>query len=44
MTGGSLLLTNDVSPGLVLAGGTVLLGPQFQASGAITNLSIAGRP
>ena len=42
MTGGSLLLTNDVSPGLVLAGGTVLLGPQFQASGAITNLSIAG--
>ncbi|MGA2176288.1 MAG: immunoglobulin domain-containing protein [Verrucomicrobiota bacterium] len=42
MTNGMLLLTNDVSPNLVLAGGLVFLGPQFQASGAITNLTLAG--
>ncbi len=42
LAGGTLLLSNDVSPNLLLAGGTVTLGPQFQAEGAITNLTIAG--
>jgi choice-of-anchor C domain-containing protein len=42
MTGGTLLLTNDISSELLLAGGIVMLGPQFQQSGAITNLTIAG--
>jgi len=42
MTGGTLLLTNDVSQNLRLAGGTVTLGPQFQENGNITDLTIAG--
>jgi hypothetical protein len=41
-TGDSLLLSNDVSTNLVLAGGTVTLGPAFQNAGAITNLTLNG--
>jgi Bacterial Ig domain/Protein of unknown function (DUF642) len=42
LTGGSLVLSNNVSPNLSLAGGTVTLGPAFQSSGAITNLTLSG--
>jgi len=38
----SLTLTNDVIPSLPLTGGTVLLGPNFQRNGAITNLTLNG--
>jgi hypothetical protein len=41
MSGGSLMLVNDVIPNLQLAGGTLTLGPNFQG-GAITNLTITG--
>ena len=38
----TLTLTNYVIPSLPLTGGTVLLGPNFQRNGAITNLTLAG--
>jgi hypothetical protein len=41
MTGGSLTLTTDVIPGLLLTGGTLYLGPGFQG-GSITNLTLNG--
>ncbi|MGA2749679.1 MAG: Ig-like domain-containing protein [Verrucomicrobiota bacterium] len=41
MNNGVLLLTNDVSQNLLLAGGTIILGPQFQG-GVITNLTLSG--
>lgn len=42
LTGGTLtLLANSIS-NLLLAGGTVYLGPAFEQSGAITNLTISG--
>ncbi|MGA2556637.1 MAG: hypothetical protein ABSG04_10245, partial [Verrucomicrobiota bacterium] len=41
LTGGALLLGNDQA-GLELMGGTVALGPDFQSSGAITNLTLNG--
>ncbi len=40
-TGGSLLLHDSIG-GLVLAGGSVALFPDFQAAGAITNLAMDG--
>ena len=39
ITGGSLVLTNDVIQNLQLAGGTITLGPAFQG-GTITNLNL----
>lgn len=41
LTGGSLWLFSDIISNLVLANGTVNLGPAFQG-GAITNLTISG--
>ena len=41
MTGGALNLTQDVIPGLTLAGGTLYLSGTFQ-DGSITNLTLAG--
>jgi len=38
---GKLTLTTDVIPGLVIAGGNLVLGPAFQG-GSITNLSLSG--
>ncbi len=40
-TGTSLTLSNNIIPGLQLAGGTLNLGPAFQG-GSITNLSLPG--
>ncbi len=42
LTGGTIYLTNDVSPNLQLGGGTVALGPQFQNNGAIASLTLSG--
>ena len=42
LTGGSLVLSNDISPALLLQGGTVNLGPAFQNYGSITNLTLSG--
>ena len=39
---GTLTLLDDQIPNLVLGGGTVALGPAFQNSGAITNLTLSG--
>jgi hypothetical protein len=41
-TGGTLVLSNDYNPALSLQGGTVTLGPGFQNSGAISNLTLSG--
>ncbi|MGA2541554.1 MAG: Ig-like domain-containing protein, partial [Verrucomicrobiota bacterium] len=41
LTGGAMTLGNDQA-GLALTGGTVALGPNFQSSGAITNLTLDG--
>ena len=41
-TGTTLTLTEDVPSNLVLAGGSLVLGPAFQNSGAITNLTLSG--
>jgi hypothetical protein len=41
-TGATLTMTQNVPPNLVLAGGSVLLGPAFQDLGAITNLTLSG--
>jgi hypothetical protein len=40
-TGGNLTLQNDIIPNLVLAGGTLTLGTNFQG-GTITNLTLGG--
>jgi hypothetical protein len=42
LTGGDLTLATNAPPGLNLSGGTVELGPNFQANGAITNLTLDG--
>ena len=42
MTGGTLTLLSDQIINLLLAGGSVALGPVFQNNGAITNLTISG--
>ena len=41
LAGGTLLLQSNAIPGLLLAGGTVYLGPAFEG-GSITNLTISG--
>ncbi len=41
-TGNTLTLVQDVAPGLVLAGGHLVLGPAFQDHGGITNLTLSG--
>ena len=41
-TGSTLTLAQDVAANLVLAGGTVVLGPGFQNGGNITNLTLSG--
>jgi hypothetical protein len=41
-TGTTLTLTQTVPANLVLAGGSVILGPAFQDLGAITNLTLSG--
>jgi len=42
LTGGSLLLCTNIIPGLLLTGGEVYTANPFQASGAITNLTLDG--
>lgn len=42
MTGGTLTLVKDKLVGLQLNGGDVDIGPEFQAAGAITDLTING--
>jgi hypothetical protein len=42
LSGGMLLLTENVPSNLVLAGGSLVLGPAFQNHGAITNLTFSG--
>jgi hypothetical protein len=42
MTGGTLMLVKDKLVGLQLNGGDVDIGPDFQAAGAITDLTISG--
>ena len=42
LTGGTLTLTQDAPPNLVLAGGNVVVGPAFQEAGGITNLTVSG--
>jgi hypothetical protein len=39
---GTLTLAANPIPGLLMAGGSLVLGPGFQQGGAITNLSLAG--
>ena len=39
---GTLTLNETVSPNLLLAGGSLILGPAFQNNGAITNLTLSG--
>ncbi|MGA2558007.1 MAG: Ig-like domain-containing protein, partial [Verrucomicrobiota bacterium] len=41
-TGGTLTLLADQIPNLLLAGGNLVLGPAFQNSGAISNLTLSG--
>ncbi|HWD18888.1 MAG TPA: immunoglobulin domain-containing protein [Verrucomicrobiae bacterium] len=41
-TGGVLTLTADSDPNLALASGQILLGPNFQDHGVITNLTVQG--
>ena len=41
-TGSQLTLTQDVPTNLVLASGNLFLGPAFQSSGGITNLTLNG--
>jgi hypothetical protein len=41
-TGTTLTLTENVPPNLLLASGSVVLGPAFQNLGAITNLTLNG--
>src|ERR1051326_7540168 len=41
-SGTTLNLRTNIIPGLLLAGGTVVLGPLFQNAGAITNLTLDG--
>jgi hypothetical protein len=41
-TGSTLTLNSNVPSGLVLASGTLVLGPGFQNHGAITNLTVGG--
>src|SRR6185369_10533468 len=40
--GTTLILRTNIIPGLLLSGGTVVLGPNFQSAGAITNLTLDG--
>ena len=42
LTGGTLTLASDIAPGLLLEGGTVVLGAAFQNAGAINNLTNLG--
>ncbi len=42
LIGGVLTLTENVPPKLLLAGGSVVLGPAFQNFGGITNLTLSG--
>jgi hypothetical protein len=42
LAGGNLWLLSDAIPNLLLTGGNVNLGQNFQQSGAITNLTISG--
>jgi hypothetical protein len=42
LTGGTLLLCTNIIPGLLLTGGEVYTANPFQASGAITNLTLDG--
>jgi hypothetical protein len=39
---GTLTLTENIPPKLVLAGGSLVLGPAFQGPGGITNLTLGG--
>ena len=41
-TGTTLTLTQNMPTNLVLAGGSLILGPAFQNSGGITNLTLSG--
>ncbi len=41
-TGTTLTLNQNVPPNLVLAGGSLILGPAFQNAGGITNLTLSG--
>ncbi|HAV62641.1 MAG TPA: hypothetical protein DCY13_09775, partial [Verrucomicrobiales bacterium] len=41
-SGGTLTLNTNILAGLRHTGGTVVLGPQFQQAGAITNLTLDG--
>jgi len=41
-TGSTLTLNSNYPPGLVLVGGNLVLGPNFQNHGSITNLTVAG--
>ncbi len=41
-SGTTLNLRTNIIPGLLLAGGSVVLGPNFQNAGAITNLTLDG--
>ncbi len=41
-TGTTLTLSEDVVPNLLVAGGSLVLGPAFQNLGAITNLTLKG--
>jgi hypothetical protein len=40
--GGTLTLTQDVPSGLMIAGGSLVLGSDFQDHGGITNLTLSG--
>jgi hypothetical protein len=40
--GTTLILRTNIIPGLLHSGGTVVLGPNFQNAGAITNLTLDG--
>jgi hypothetical protein len=41
-TGTTLTIPTNVTSNLVLAGGSLILGPEFQNHGAITNLTLSG--
>jgi hypothetical protein len=41
-TAGTLSLSNNILPGLLLTGGDIFIGPGFQQAGAITNLTLSG--
>jgi hypothetical protein len=42
LTAGTLVLNNDTIPGLQLVDGSIVLSPNFQQGGAITNLNFGG--